>query len=702
MSHSRGTLDPASATDVTMFLSLKFLHRRLWPRVQIQSIRLIHSQSPLSICGPFPERTHSCGALTAADVHSRVVLAGWTLPRRKVSHNLFFFSIKDSYGTTQLMANRSNEKSTAALETLSQIPVESVVLVEGCVQMRPEKDQKTNTPTGEIEVLIDNVTLLNAADHRHMPFTQANSFSLANEELRARYRHLDLRRQPMSDNLRKRSNVVHLIRNVLHQQDFVEVETPLLLKSTPEGAREFLVPTRLLTAPRNDGSDVTTTKFYALPQSPQQPKQLLICSGAVDKYYQIARCFRDEDGRKDRQPEFTQVDLEMAFVSWGEPDDTLKLRSDSQAPVKRLNAWRIGGSEIRTLIESLLKRIWKEMEGIVLDDSFPVMTYADAMNEYGSDKPDTRCGLKIVNLTNFLPQEMQERLEQSGDIIECIILRRPDNPEFLEVDVDGCETECVTVHVTEKNITCWAVSNGITKDLCDSSTPPASYSIDVATINATLQIQVGDSLLLSRRQMLPEACGKVSGLRWVSETGVLIRNDQGLYTPPAHPHFLWVTEFPLFTRADKEKDALAKGRWSSSHHPFTAPMWQDIPKLFAGDIASVRAQHYDLVLNGMEIGGGSVRIHDPTMQEYIFTDVLKLTMPERESFSHLLQALKSGAPPHGGIALGLDRLMAILCKTQSIRDVIAFPKTGAGTDPYFNSPSTVQTNLLEQYGIAVR
>ncbi|KAA1466170.1 hypothetical protein DENSPDRAFT_830921 [Dentipellis sp. KUC8613] len=594
-----------------------------------------------------------------------------------------FVPLRDSYGTTQLVLNRTNlGGSESILSVFADVPVESAVLVQGVVSLRPEKQRRPG-PAGDIEVQVDGVTLLNPAD-RNLPFLPSDTQNLANEELRAQYRYLDLRRPELSANLRKRSQVANIVRNVLNEQDFVEVETPILLKSTPEGAREFLVPTRVATSTRgSEASPAQEPLFYALPQSPQQPKQLLICSGGVDRYYQLARCFRDEDGRKDRQPEFTQVDLEMAFVSWGP-------RAGAS------DGWRIGGHEVRDVVENIIRNVWAKAEGVQLPDQFRVMTYNEAMSRYGSDKPDTRFGLEIVDVKQRLPLDAVTA-SRSGTTVECLIVRQSRDASFIgaarECPAEG-DVECITI--TPENIGSWLDdSQAVARSGLKTAVPQRmGDNVDA------LSVEVGDVVWLSERRDPPEGGSTALGRQRLRVAE--LAQTRGTYTPPAAPHFLWVTEFPLFTRADPDKDFLAKGRWTSSHHPFTAPMWEDIDALYDGRVSEVRGQHYDLVLNGTEIGGGSVRVHDASMQEYIFTEVLQLDEGERASFGHLLHALKCGAPPHGGLALGFDRLMAILCKTPSIRDVIAFPKTSVGTDPLFKSPAPVSTSVLSQYGIKPR
>ncbi|KAE9399020.1 hypothetical protein BT96DRAFT_965777 [Gymnopus androsaceus JB14] len=622
---------------------------------------------------PFPSRTHTCGGLSARDAGSRVILTGWLLPERK-GKLVSFFPLKDSSGTVQLIVNHS-EEACEDLPALSNVTVESSVLVEGKVLLRPLNARRSG-PTGEIDVQVDKFIVLNAVAS-DLPFTPSNVHNLPNEDLRLRYRYLDLRRTTLSDNLRKRSQVAHLVRNSLHDSGFVEVETPVLLRSSPEGAREFLVPTR-----SKNTSD--SPAFYALQQSPQQPKQLLIASGTVDKYFQIAKCFRDEDGRKDRQPEFTQIDMEMAYVSWGPTG------SNSECS----NNWRIGGSEVRDVVETIIKKIWKEIENVELSSRFPVMTYYEAMTRFGSDKPDVRFGLEITDITPFVPPSQKAFLDERGEILEAIIIRKSQQPGFWQTS-KKCEVDPLveTIFITEENASSWVQR---IKNLQIPSSPEVVGS-EGSEINRTLSLSTGDTIWLTRRSREPKGGSTILGRQRLRLLDAALA--AGKVNLSDEPHFLWVTEFPLFTRSDDDKDFLAKGRYSSSHHPFTAPMWQDIKSLYEGEVESVRGQHYDLVLNGVEIGGGSVRVHDASLQDYIFTKVLQLSEQEKAPFDQLLHALQCGAPPHGGIALGFDRLMSILCKTQSIRDVIAFPKTAGGTDLLFKSPAVVDAEVLEQYGI---
>ncbi|KAK4683653.1 aspartyl-tRNA synthetase, partial [Tremellales sp. Uapishka_1] len=623
--------------------------------------------------GPRAKITNSCSELSGRLEGTHVVLGGWLFSQRRASEKLAFFTLRDSSATVQLVS-RDSEISKRLLD----LPLESVVLVEGTVQLRKQKAKMTSTNGGssadEVEIDVGKITLLNPAD-KTLPF-YPNRPELANEDLRAQYRYLDLRRTELADNLQIRSRVGHLIRCQLHDQGFTEVETPLLLHSSPEGAREFLVPTRV--------SSSAEPSFYALPQSPQQPKQLLVSSGSTPRYFQIAKCFRDEDGRKDRQPEFTQIDLEMAFVSGA---------ADAVAEGGMRSTWSIGGGEVREVVEGLIKRIWKEIKGVELESWFRVMPYDVAMDVYGSDKPDTRFEMYTLPLGYYPALSDSDLdtilLDESPSTVEFLVTPASQATAINPAELLSGNSSVDYVRITSQNVLSWPEESPLTLPM--KLRPEAGRPGGV---------QPGDIIWLARRKKIAEGGWTQLGRLRVQIMEQLV--SKNLMTLPTQPHFLWITQFPLFTRADEDKEFQAKGRWSSTHHPFTAPMFEDLEDLKKGNVEAVRGQHYDLVLDGQEIGGGSVRIHDAHLQEHVMRDILKLDESEISRFSHLLQALKFGAPPHGGIALGFDRLVAILCGVKSIREVIAFPKTGTGVDPVFKSPSKSNDEVLRDYGLRIR
>uniref|UniRef100_V5EUV3 Aminoacyl-transfer RNA synthetases class-II family profile domain-containing protein n=2 Tax=Kalmanozyma brasiliensis (strain GHG001) TaxID=1365824 RepID=V5EUV3_KALBG len=612
-------------------------------------------------------------------------------------------------------------------------------MVHGKVALRPTQDSKTDQSTGAIEILVDDFILLNPAT-RELPFQPSDSVHADGvpAELRARYRYLDLRRPSLANNIRLRSRVTHAVRNHLYDQGFLEIETPVLLRSTPEGAREFLVPTRASSAGANASNEPT---FYALPQSPQQPKQLLIASGVTDKYFQIAKCFRDEDGRKDRQPEFTQIDLEMGFVSGG-PEASVEAsisnpKTDEEGDqIDARDAqgqWRIGGHQVRDVIEGLVKRIWEVAGRGTLPTRFPVMSYWTAMTRFGSDKPDLRYGYALHDISSGFVSSSESDLpkgEAASVSLEILPYQHHAAGSLSKKELDGLllplKGKVERFRIASKdNVHELAAlllkKSGLTRTFLAQLDDELSASeVDVEHLASTLRSAIAfearesDSdqpvdIFVSLRANPPEggstALGDVRKLlaaTLVSKRLLALDGDA----------FAWITEFPLFTLADEDKNALSSssGRWQSSHHPFTAPVASDIPLLSSPEsIASIRGQHYDLVLNGQEIGGGSVRIHSRKLQDHVFEHILKLDPSERARFAHLLHALDCGAPPHGGIALGFDRLMAILCDAESIRDVIAFPKQGSGVDPLFGSPAPLREpgetqtdaeNLLRMYALA--
>ncbi|KAG8756985.1 hypothetical protein FRC14_002495 [Serendipita sp. 396] len=638
--------------------------------------------------GPYKPRTHTCGELDETCVGQHVDLCGWVVQNRKISKKLAFFVLQDIHGQVQLLATSkssqgSENSGNGALSVLGSLPLQSTVQVSGVVKRRLPS-AVTPGKSGAIEVEIVNARMLNPASEQ-LPFLPNDENNLPNEEFRLKHRHLDLRRRKLSSNLHKRSEISHKIRNYLHSKNFVEVETPMLLKSTPEGAREYLVPTRLskigaqnamVTDPESKQTSASLESqvepmFYALSQSPQQPKQILISSGAVERYFQFARCFRDEDGRADRQPEFTQIDLEMAWVSWGGEG-----ASGLNTPQRPFSDWRIGGREVRDTVEGIVRTALEDQ-----NIEFPVMRYEDAMSLYGSDKPDLRWDKQIVNLTSHLSLDSQNQLADRGLVMEGFFVPGLDLKEKLQFLKELPHD--VKVYNTDAS------------DLCHLKEISSGNGSDLRLLTPLPGTNPGDTIFTAIRPAVLEGGWTPLGRLRASLIPVCLDTEI-----LRERRFLWVTEFPLFTR-DEDKEFLAHGRLSSSHHPFTAPMVEDIPLLLQGgnSLSNVRGQHYDLVLNGTEIAGGSVRVHDSGLQKYIFEHVLKLSPAEMERFSELVRALESGAPPHAGIAIGFDRFMAILCEEPSIRNVVAFPKTAAGVDPLFKSPTAVALDVLELYGL---
>ncbi|KAI8367162.1 tRNA synthetases class II-domain-containing protein [Choanephora cucurbitarum] len=593
--------------------------------------------------GNYPSRTHYCGHLRASNEGERVVLCGWALPSRDMSQELIFLPLRDHTGVTQLVYRPSdNQQIKTHIQSLSP---ESVICVEGIVRKRPEGMANKKQATGEIEVELDKIYCLNPSSPS-LPFWP-NQPQLPNEEVRLRYRYLDLRRDELQHNLRVRSMTAHLIRNYLVDHGFTEIETPTLFKSTPEGAREFIVPTRKRGA------------FYALPQSPQQHKQMLMAAG-FDRYFQIARCFRDEDLRADRQPEFTQIDLEMSFVKQ---------------------------EDVQGIIEGMITSIWDRVFGKTLSSAdFPHMTYTEAMSTYGSDKPDIRFDMKINNISPFVKDILEK------DTMDCMVVKKGSA-------MTGGELRAMqkTLNLTDDPNFAFVKINPNNRDTWATKCGPLRHAQQAGgsletTLNQTLAIEEGDLVVTYKRPNYLYGGNTTMG-RIRLHLASLMQDKHLLHLSDQQHRFLWVESFPLFT-----PDEQGIRTWQSTHHPFTAPFDQDIP-LLATEPAKVRGQHYDLVLNGMEIGGGSIRIHSPVMQTFILENVLQLQKEEYRRFDHLIDALGGGCPPHGGIALGFDRLMSILCESSSIRDVIAFPKAAGGKDFVVNSPSEVTEAQLNEYGL---
>ncbi|MDB6032926.1 MAG: aspartyl-tRNA synthetase [Verrucomicrobiales bacterium] len=593
------------------------------------------------------KRTHHCNELRPTHIGQTVTLAGWVHSRRDLG-GLIFIDIRDREGRTQTVFDPS-AMSKELFERASSLRSECVISVTGKVRHRPEGTNNTKIPTGEVEVGVTELELLNYAEVLPFPVDDPEVASKVNEELRLKYRYLDLRRPEMIRNLRLRSKVATATRVFFDEQGFLEVETPTLFKSTPEGAREFLVPFR-----REPGM------FYALPQSPQQFKQILMVAG-VEKYFQLARCYRDEDLRADRQPEFTQVDVEMSFI-------------DRQ--------------DIYDLIESLLKRVWKTALNIDIPTPFKRISFEEALNRYGIDKPDTRFGMELVDFTEEFRASTFKVFSgaiQNGGVVKAM------NAKGMAGATQG-QIETMTEYAKSfgaRGLAYIKVEGGEWKS-------PIVKFFSQAEKDALIQklkIEEGDLILFAADQWL-NACEILGKIRLYCAD--VLKSQGKLNIPSDQFNFLWVVEFPLLS-FDKEMN-----RWYSSHHPFTAPVTEDIP-LLKTDPKKVRGQHYDIVVNGVELGGGSIRIHQPDVQKTIFEEILQIPPDEtRLRFGYMLDAFQYGAPPHGGIALGFDRLIAILCGTPSIRDVIAFPKTAKGTDLMTDSPAMVTPRQLRDLHIEVK
>jgi aspartyl-tRNA synthetase len=593
------------------------------------------------------KRTHHCNELRSQHIGQTVTLSGWIHSRRDLG-GLIFIDIRDREGRTQTVFDPS-DLTKELFDQAAALRSECVVSVTGKVRQRPTGTNNVKIPTGEIEIGIASLEVLNMAEVLPFPVDDPEAASKVNEELRLKYRYLDLRRPEMARNLKLRSKVAIAARSFMDEQGFLEVETPTLFKSTPEGAREFLVPSR-----------TSVGQFYALPQSPQQFKQILMVAG-VEKYFQLARCYRDEDLRADRQPEFTQVDIEMSFIE----------REDVYA-----------------LIEGLLKRVWKTALNIDVPTPFKRISFEEALNRYGIDKPDTRFGMEVVDFTEEFKVSTFKVFSgaiANGGVVKAL------NAKGMAGATQG-QIETMTEYAKSfgaKGLAFIKVENGEWKS------PIVKFFNDAekAALIAKLKIEEGDLILFAADQWL-NACEILGKIRLYCAD--VLKGQGKLVIPAGQFNFLWVIEFPLLG-FDREQN-----RWYSSHHPFTAPVTEDIP-LLKTDPKKVRGQHYDVVVNGVELGGGSIRIHQPDVQKTIFEELLAIS-PDmvKARFGYMLEAFRYGAPPHGGIALGFDRLIAILCGTSSIRDVIAFPKTAKGTDLMTDSPSTVEPKQLRDLHIELK
>src|SRR5213595_2453320 len=590
--------------------------------------------------------THDCNSLRKTDIGKIVRLAGWVHVSRDHG-GVIFIDLRDREGLTQVVF-RPEENAEVAKQSHS-LRTEDVIQVCGKVAPRLAGSENPKLATGDIEVLPQSLTILNRAEN--LPF-QIDA-ELSNEDLELTYRYFDLRRPRLSRNLQIRHRVTQATRQYLDSQGFIEIETPILSKSTPEGARDFLVPSRLLPG-----------KFYALPQEPQQYKQLLMVAG-MEKYFQIAKAFRDEDLRADRQPEFTQIDIEESFVT---PND------------------------IYTLTEGMLPAIFKAARGIDIATPFPRLTYREAIDTLGSYKPDRRFDMKLVDLGDVF-RSSQFKVFQ-GALAEGGVVKAINAKNFAGITI-GQADELTAIAKTfgAKGLAFIKVENGEWKS------PIVKFFSDAEkeSLRAKLQIKEGDRIFFAagKWEIACEVLGRIR-LRISEIQGLTsIKRQFGSDNRPSGPDldFLWVTDFPLMQWSAEEN------KWNAVHHPFTRPKAADIPLFDAKKFGEIRAEAYDDVLDGVEIGGGSMRIHEPELQEKMF-ETLGISPEDRQSqFGHLLRALRLGAPPHGGIALGLDRLVMLICGEQSIRDVMAFPKNNRSMDLMSQSPAEVDPKQLRELGI---
>lgn len=579
------------------------------------------------------KRTHHCGTLRAENIGQNVVIYGWVNTRRDHG-GVIFVDLRDHSGLMQVVFKP--EVSPESHQEADALRNEYVIAVRGRVEAREGGNVNPKLPTGEVELLVDDLEILNPSKPAVFDLDDD-----VDERLRLKYRYIDLRRPVMQDNLRLRSSAASLVRNYMAEQTFVEVETPVLTRSTPEGARDYLVPSR-----------VSPGQFYALPQSPQLYKQLLMVSG-LDRYYQIVKCFRDEDLRGNRQPEFTQVDVEMSFV---EPEDVYEL------------------------IDGLMAKMFGDLRGVKVSTPIARMTYAQAMDEYGVDAPDLRFDLKLVNLSEVVSgvefQVFSQAIKSGGQVRG---IRVPGGATMSRKDLDEL-TEFVKIYGAKGMAWVKMQPDGWQSPIAKFFTDAQQKAVEQA-----MGLEQGDLAVFcaDAEDIVFASLGNLRG-ELAQRMGLLDGNRF---------EFVWVTDFPMV-----EYDKEAK-RYNAMHHPFTSPVLEDLDAYGQSDPGKIRARAYDIVLNGVEIGGGSIRIHRGDVQQRVF-DLLGLSPEEsREKFGFLLDALSYGAPPHGGIALGFDRIIMFLVGTPSIRDVIAFPKTQKAADLMVEAPSPVDEAQLKELGI---
>ena len=581
-------------------------------------------------------RTHTCGVLSKESVKQSVILNGWISKVRDLG-SVIFADLRDRYGKTQLVFNIDiDQKSFNSAKKLS---LEDVIGIEGKVVLRPDEAQNDNSPTGLIDVEVTNLVIYNKS---LTPPFDINDRQSAMEDHRLKYRYLELRTKELQNNLMIRHKTSILTRNFLSDNQFIEIETPILMKSTPEGARDFLVPSRL-----HKG------KFYALPQSPQTYKQLLMISG-FDRYFQIVKCFRDEDFRSDRQPEFTQIDIEMSFVK---QDDIISLGSD------------------------LVRDIWENILDVKLDKEFPIMNYEYAMNNYGSDKPDIRFDMKLLDFDKYILDSdfnTFKTVVESGGIIKALVCPNADTYSRKVVDE---LTDHLKTYYNVKGLAWFKVNQakfdgGISKFFNNEIQEKIIKDNNIE--DNSIVFLMGDD-----KKKTLQSMGALR-LKLGAKENLI---DSNMWAP------LWVVDFPLFEKDDN--------RYFSLHHPFTSPNPDDL-HLLNSNPEKVRSLAYDIVMNGYELGGGSIRIHSSEVQKNIF-DILGISDDEaNEKFGFLMDAFKYGAPPHGGMAFGFDRIVMLLAGSNQIRDVIAFPKTTSATSLMDNSPSNVDKTQLDELGLDIK
>ena len=577
-----------------------------------------------------PSRTHNCGELNKTHINSSVTLCGWVNSLR-THGKIIFIDIRDRYGKTQIILDKKD-----LINKGNSLSNEDVITISGKVNARTKDFVNKDISTGEIEVIANKLHILSISNPLPVPIHDREA---STEEHRLKYRYLELRNKTLQNNLIKRHNAAQVVRNFLSKKDFIEIETPVLMKSTPEGARDYLVPSRI-----HHG------KFYALPQSPQMYKQLFMISG-LDKYFQIVKCFRDEDLRSDRQPEFTQIDLEMSFVD--EPD-------------------------VRNLVEDLITTVFKKVNNVTIKKPFPVLSYHDSINKYGTDKPDLRYKMELNSFKEFSDQS---DFKSFKGLKYVTMLSVDDSSHFSRKIID--ELDDYAKSIGAKGLA-WMKCNG--KNLEGGISKFFNQNLQSKIIsnyklkNNSICLIVGDNSQLAL---------KVLGLVRTKIAQMLNLCDNTIFKP------VWIVDFPLF-KWDKDQK-----RFESVNHPFTAPKDSDIKKL-SSNPEKVLSKGYDIVINGYEVAGGSIRIHDDKMQKQIF-EIMNITKKEiNDKFGFFIDALKFGTPPHGGIAFGLDRLVMLLCGVNNIRDVIAFPKTTSASALMEDAPNTISKTQLNDLNIAIK